>query len=101
MLRIEHKGGRAERNFFHNGRQYEGAETLDVASDQQKRELPGDGYANKSIELLGMSERGRELSAQGVFHEVLRDEHRQAINTSNEKDSAGELSIFRRRATSL
>src|SRR5579862_8831464 len=37
-----------------------------------------------------MSQRRRKVPAQCLFHEVLREEHREAIDTSNGKDSFGE-----------
>ncbi len=92
-LGVKHEHGCSESKLFQRCRQHEETIAPDVTGDEQECELPGERNTNETVEVLWMGERWGKVSAQLRFHEVLRKQRDNAINSGDEEDSLGEVTL--------
>ena len=89
MLRVQHNHRCDEAEFFKNRWNHHRTQANGISRDDEKRYLPRQTYAYKSIEKSGMSDGWRILPANHVEHEIKRGENDDA---PHEGDIEGDLS---------
>ena len=74
VLKIQHKDGDAEAEFFQYGGNHDGPQADGIGGDHEKGNLPGKGDASKPVVKAGMSDGRRILLSDALSYEIQRSD---------------------------